>query len=406
MFDPSFSTAFPVLVILTLAQLVNSATGCSGLVLTMTGNEALHARLSLRWLGLAVFGVGAGGLADGQVGIAGAIAAASVGLQIQVWLAARRCTGVDASILGLLGDAAGGGLDVGPVIGIRSDGDVQPVGLEPELFYLSGFVPSPDATSSGQKLAYRKVMELAPHFTSVRVLYFENDLDALDDHEISWPANVTDLGPVRVRRRHRFGGSIIWPLVPSFVSARRLAARHVISAELRRTNVTHHYADFSQGLAPVPVGDMKRFVFRQHDIVSRLYDRKAALASPVRAWGYRLESWRAQRWQRRAWAEAARIETLSGDDAAYIRDCVPLATVEAAPVRGTIAVDAIDEPQRASCPAVSGSGETWPGARTAMPPSGWSTIFSRWSRGSCPRRMSGSSGPIRRTRSVGSRGTG
>lgn len=206
------------------------------------------------------------------------------------------------------------------------------------LLVICGFAPNPAAMSSGQKLAHRRIMDLAARFGSLRLVYFVNDLDRLDPMRAIWPANVTQVHAVPVTRGDRVLGALRWPHLPGFVSARRWAARKLLPGVLADPAITDFFADFAQGLAAVPPGRFDLFTFRQHDIVSHLYDRKAAQGRGPGALFHRFEGWRARRWQRRAWARALRILTLSAEDAVLVRATVPGADVVADPVRGTIAM--------------------------------------------------------------------
>lgn len=211
---------------------------------------------------------------------------------------------------------------------------------EREILILCGFAPNPNATSSGQKLAHRRILDLAGRFRAVRLIYFVNRIDALDPPPPAWPDNVTVVGALAVDRATRLRGLLGQPRVPSFVSARRQAAGTLIATELKRPELTDFFADFAQGLAPVKAQDLSLFAFRQHDIVSRLYARSAEMAGGLKRLFYRLEAARTEAWQRKVWAEVLRMTTLSQADTDTVRSLVPAARVEADPVRGTFNIDA------------------------------------------------------------------
>lgn len=211
---------------------------------------------------------------------------------------------------------------------------------ERNILIICGFAPNPNATSSGQKLAHRRIMELAGRFRSVRLIYFVNQIDALDPPPPAWPDNVTVGGALSVDTPTRLLGLVTQPRVPSFVSARRQAAGDLIATELRRPELTDFFADFAQGLAPVKAQDLALFAFRQHDIVSRLYERSANMAGGVKRFFYRLEAARTEAWQRQVWSEVLRMTTLSQVDAETVCKIAPAARVVADPVRGTFDIDA------------------------------------------------------------------
>lgn len=206
------------------------------------------------------------------------------------------------------------------------------------IFVICGFAPSPRATSSGQKLAWRRITELAARSESVRLLYFVNDLDALDAPPASWPRNVEVLPPLRLTRGLRLRAMLRWPLLPGFASARRLAARRVLREQLADPALTEFHADFSQGIAAVEEADMGLFAFRQHDVVSRLYERMTARRRGPLGWALRLEAARARRWERRTWPRVMRLRTLSEEDARDLR-ALGLRDVAAEPVHGTLDAD-------------------------------------------------------------------
>lgn len=210
------------------------------------------------------------------------------------------------------------------------------------ICYVCGFQPNPNATSSGQKLAYRKIVELAERFNSVRLMYFVNEFDALDSVDFKWPHNVVVLPPLRLKKSHRLAGMLRFPLSPSFASTRRFAARKVIQTLLKDPAVTDFYADFSQGVAAFPDASMALCTLRQHDVVSKLYQRQSDRASGLRALAYSFEAARARHWESRVWNAVMRLTTLTEEDARNIRACCPEAEISAEVVRGTIDTDSAD----------------------------------------------------------------
>lgn len=207
------------------------------------------------------------------------------------------------------------------------------------VLVICGFAPNENAMSSGQKLAFAKTLELAAQFGAVKLIYFVNDIDALDEAQRSWPINVTVLKTIRLNKRMRILGALRYPFEPVFVSSRRYALRGVIERQVADHALTDFYADFAQGIAAVPPRFHSLFTLRQHDIVSRLYERLGAQAVGLRHWAYRLEAWRARRWEARTWSHLAAIVTLSRADAATIRTVSPTSLARAEPIRGTIDTD-------------------------------------------------------------------
>lgn len=205
-----------------------------------------------------------------------------------------------------------------------------------------GFCPNPDANSSGQKLAFRRIEEIAARYAKVDVIYFINTLDRLDQKaaRTNWPQNMGTLTAINLTWRHRIGGAIAHPFLPFFASSRRLAGQKTIERHLSNPCYTDFFADFSQGLAAIPPRYLALFNFRQHDIVSRLYDRKAQHATGLRRAANRVEAARSRRWEKNAWPGVLRLETLSVDDAVTIQRAHPVADISAQAVRGTVQVPA------------------------------------------------------------------
>ena len=101
LFGAGFSEARPQLLILAVGQLANSAAGCVGLVLMMTGLERKNAEV-LVTTSLAT--VAAMAVLTPLYGTLGTAVAASGGLivwNLRLWLVARRHTAYDPSVLGL-----------------------------------------------------------------------------------------------------------------------------------------------------------------------------------------------------------------------------------------------------------------------------------------------------------------
>ncbi len=220
-------------------------------------------------------------------------------------------------------------------------GEASPATTERRLLYICGFSPTPNSSSSGQKLAFTKIQEFAREFSHVDVVYFINELEELDAGRAAppWPANVKDKVPIHLTRRMRMIAAMLMPHLPMFVAVRRLAARREMLRRLADRRYTDFYSDFAQAMAVVPPRHMPRFTFRQHDVVSKLYGRQAQNSSGARRLFYRIEEAKARRWEATAWSSAARIETLSEDDAALIRKTYPSTPAYCLPPTPTVAID-------------------------------------------------------------------
>lgn len=203
---------------------------------------------------------------------------------------------------------------------------------ERHLLYVCGFNPNPKAMSSGQKLAFDKIKELSERFASVQVIAFRNRLDRLDPMDDKWPSNVT-LEMLDLSTFDRVLGGLRYPHLPAFVSARLWRGRRSLSKHMNSCKYTDFYADFSQGLGAIPAEYWPLFTFRQHDIVSNLY-RRRALQGVAKSAAFGLEAWRSRRWERRAWQYVCRIETLSESDCEFVANYTDR-PAKAAPVRGT-----------------------------------------------------------------------
>ncbi len=204
---------------------------------------------------------------------------------------------------------------------------------ERHLLYISGFNPNSRATSSGQKLAFKKISELAQSYASVHVIAFRNRLDQLDPAETNWPENVS-AEILDISMYDRVFGGLLYPLKPAFASARIWRGRKAIKAHMSAVHYTDFYADFSQGVSAIPHKFWPLFTFRQHDVVSKLYFRRARRFGLKSAIFY-LEARRVQRWETGAWNGVCRIETLSDSDSSLIASETET-PVSAIPVRGTI----------------------------------------------------------------------
>ncbi len=200
-----------------------------------------------------------------------------------------------------------------------------------KALYICGFCPNDKSTSSGQKLAHRKITEMAKQFAQVDVIYFRNKLDRLDPQPANWPANVRVLTDFEVGPKQRILGALRWPHLPKFASARRWAAGRLIGRLVQPADYRAFYADFSQGAGAIPEGSLPLFEFRQHDVVSKLYDRMAVQRPMLR-----LEAFLTRRWEQRVWSRVAQVTTLSEEDAAEISVIGVEACAE--PVSGTVTI--------------------------------------------------------------------
>lgn len=208
------------------------------------------------------------------------------------------------------------------------------------LLVVCGFRPSSHAMSSGQKLAYQRIVDLAQRHRQVDVVCFVNRLDRLDAGSVpeTWPPNVGEVLEVPLTAMHRIAGMARWPLLPVFAAARRIAVAPLLSR--RYGHHTDFFADFSQGLGALPGRDIGLFAFRQHDVVSRLYERKAEHSRGLRRLANRIEAWRARRWEAGAWGAVLRLETLSTEDAADVAQAHPEIDVFSGGAVSTVRVDA------------------------------------------------------------------
>lgn len=215
-----------------------------------------------------------------------------------------------------------------------------PAGNSRKLLYVCGFSPSVSATSSGQKLAAFRIKEFANEFGSVDVLYFVNKIDALDNRSAGPPqlAGVGKWIGIELTSAARVVAAVRFPTIPFFVSVRRWAASSLISRLLEDGDYTDFFADFSQGIAAVPPRALSRFAFRQHDIVSKLYERNAAFGPKLLRPAYALEAARARRWESQVWRGARTIEVLTDEDIPSIRASAPSASVRAVSPSVTIAL--------------------------------------------------------------------
>ncbi|NBN62394.1 glycosyltransferase [Pannonibacter tanglangensis] len=169
-------------------------------------------------------------------------------------------------------------------------------------------------------MAFKKVEKFANDFDEILVIHFINKIDNLDTDRptVELPENVQLLS-IPLTRWHRIAGFLIHPRLPSFASARRVAGRRHIEAAIASNRFTHFFADFAQGLGAVPEEHVARFSFRQHDIVSKLYERMFASATGLRRAALGLELARCLRWERYAWARVDDVVVLNKDDAIEIR---------------------------------------------------------------------------------------
>ena len=102
LFGGGFSEARPQLLILAVGQLANSAAGCVGLVLMMTGLERKNAEVLVTTSLATVAAMAVLTPLYGTLGTAAAVCGGQLLANARVWLVARRHTAYDPSILGLL----------------------------------------------------------------------------------------------------------------------------------------------------------------------------------------------------------------------------------------------------------------------------------------------------------------
>ncbi len=100
--DPSFVTAYPALLILSVGQCANALAGSAGVVLNMTGHEQQNARVLLS---TAPITLGLLAVLTPLYGLSGTAAASTAGMIIwngRLWHAARTLTPYDPSVFGIL----------------------------------------------------------------------------------------------------------------------------------------------------------------------------------------------------------------------------------------------------------------------------------------------------------------
>lgn len=205
------------------------------------------------------------------------------------------------------------------------------------LLVVCGFSPNDRSTSSGQKLAYRRVLELAQTHAHVHVIAFENRLDRLDESASQWPLNVSvDLIPLRTI--DRVLGALLWPRLPSFSVGRRWAGCRVIANKLSDPTFTNFFADFSQGLGAIDPKVTALFRFRQHDVVSALYERRLLSGAAWKRLFFALEAHRSKLWERTVWGKVRSVETLSFDDCELIQKLESTARVFAVAAGSTLEI--------------------------------------------------------------------
>lgn len=207
------------------------------------------------------------------------------------------------------------------------------------LLFISGFAVSPHSTSSGQKLAFKRLIQFASSYDEIFALQIVNQIDSLDfkDHDIKLPPNVR-LTTIVLKRWHRISGLLLFPWLPCFASARRRAAGDVVAQLIEGRKFSNFFADFSQGLACVPSKHINKFAFRQHDVVSRLYERMIANSSGILRAFLLIELWRCSLWERHVWLSVKEISVLNRDDVKKINAWNPVVSITVEKTRDLITI--------------------------------------------------------------------
>jgi hypothetical protein len=184
------------------------------------------------------------------------------------------------------------------------------------LLYVSGFVADAAARSSGQRLAASKLRQLQEGSAGpVDAMCFLNELDRVgSDARRLKGISVIELGPA-----DRTLGSLRYPGLPLHAAARAWRGRSFVNTASFGSPDLELYVDFIQGLGAVPPRLWGRTTLRQHDIVSVMYRRRAALANPLLQSLLRLEAERARQFELTAWRSVARLIVLTEADAATIK---------------------------------------------------------------------------------------
>ena len=102
LFGDEFIASWPILIILALGQLVNSMVGSCGLLLNMSGQQTLHAKISVLWLLISILIMSVFGPAFREIGIAITMSICVAGHEIMLLYQARRTLNLDTSILSIL----------------------------------------------------------------------------------------------------------------------------------------------------------------------------------------------------------------------------------------------------------------------------------------------------------------
>jgi glycosyltransferase involved in cell wall biosynthesis len=189
----------------------------------------------------------------------------------------------------------------------------------PRCLLVSGFLASPDAPSSGQKLVHETSVELA-RTHRVTLVTFENRLERgyFDPGAFPHAERVIRL-PVRLR--HRLLALFLFPWLPGSVAPRALAGRRVVRDLLRRNRFDLVRVEFFQAAAVLPRRERARAELVEHDVWSQSLERRAAAASPgPKRWALRAELRAVRGWEAAALREFARIIVLNRKDARLVRE--------------------------------------------------------------------------------------
>lgn len=221
-----------------------------------------------------------------------------------------------------------------------------------KTLFISGFLPSYEATSAGQRVSRVWLEELMRSSDKVVVLAFVNSKDRLDTKAVeSFEKSLlssTEAYLVFIKPYHRILGLILMPFLPSFVSSRLVAGRRKLMDLFKRNDFMHILSDFSQGLAVVPVDRWCDVHFRQHDIVSNLYQRRAVSDSPMSLF-YRWEYKKTLAWERKAWRICRKITTLTEEDQNFVKKETQRGDIEYQYPAATLDLSRVDRKRVPKC---------------------------------------------------------
>jgi glycosyltransferase involved in cell wall biosynthesis len=249
----------------------------------------------------------------------------------------------------------------------------------PALLFASAHLPSRHSREAGQRIAYRHLAWLSEEYRVSLVSWYNTHEREDYDSSLSDLCTTVDLVPLSHSRR--LINALQHPFTPPYVAIRQ--GRHfasIVERALVRDSTEVLWAEYSQ-LAGISGARRIPSVLVFHDVMSQLWERRAAAARGATRLLLSIEQRRLRRWETTHARDFSRVVTLSQKD----RDMLSRDGIAAHAGYPALDVGEREQPadRRTSTPTVAflGAlsrdenddgirwflGEIWPSVRTRMP---------------------------------------